>query len=66
MKNGVRQRVALIDRRGVGNDVAGVHDSTSDAAQDVQEEHHLDRDVHGKHVKGLKHDLRHAFPPRLQ
>eukprot|EP00972_Heterocapsa_arctica_P040337 5942921-Heterocapsa_arctica.AAC.1 len=66
MENGVRQRVALVDRHGVGNAVAEVHDSTSGAARGVQGEHHLDRDVHGRHVKGLKHDLRHAFPVRLQ
>eukprot|EP00972_Heterocapsa_arctica_P007155 1044565-Heterocapsa_arctica.AAC.1 len=66
MENSVRQRVALTDRHGVGNAAAGVHDSIRDVAQDVQEKHHLDHNVHSKHVEGLKHDLRHAFPVRLQ
>eukprot|EP00972_Heterocapsa_arctica_P086046 12683238-Heterocapsa_arctica.AAC.1 len=44
MENSMRQRVAFIDRHGVGNAAAGVHDLTCGAAQDVQGEHHLDHD----------------------
>mmetsp|Transcript_51721 Transcript_51721/g.112907 ORF Transcript_51721/g.112907 Transcript_51721/m.112907 type:complete len:390 (-) Transcript_51721:68-1237(-) len=65
-EDGVRQRVALVDRHGVGDAIARVHDDARGAARGIQGENRLDRDVHGRHVEGLEHDLRHALTVRLR
>mmetsp|Transcript_20460 Transcript_20460/g.52145 ORF Transcript_20460/g.52145 Transcript_20460/m.52145 type:complete len:436 (-) Transcript_20460:8-1315(-) len=65
-QDGVRQRVALVDGHGVGHTIAGVHDNARGAARGVQRKHGLDCHVHGRHVEGLKHDLRHALTVRLR
>merc|ERR1712070_960458 len=62
----VRERVALVDGHGVGDTVARVHDDTGGTARGVQREHRLDRNVHGGHVEGLKHDLRRLLTVRLR
>merc|ERR1712110_573846 len=63
--NGVGERVTLVDGDTVGDTVAGIHDDTGGTAGGVQGEHSLDGDVHGGHVKGLKHDLGHLLPVGL-
>merc|ERR1712086_436859 len=59
--DGVRQGETLVDRNGVADTISGVHDDTSGSAGGVQGEHGLDLNVHGWHVEGLEHDLRHAL-----
>ena len=63
--DGVRQGVALVDGHGVRDAVARVEHAARRAARGVEREHGLDVDVHGRHVEGLEHDLRHALAVRL-
>ncbi|TRY75420.1 hypothetical protein TCAL_16797 [Tigriopus californicus] len=60
-EDGVGQSVTLIDGHGVGHTIAGVHHDTGGTTGGVQREHGLDGHVHGGHVEGLEHDLRHLL-----
>mmetsp|Transcript_43516 Transcript_43516/g.110202 ORF Transcript_43516/g.110202 Transcript_43516/m.110202 type:complete len:416 (-) Transcript_43516:4-1251(-) len=60
-QDGMGQRIAFVDRHGVRHAVARVHDDACGAAGGIQREHSLDGDIHGRHVEGLEHDLRHAL-----
>ena len=55
------QGVPLVNGHGVRDPVPGVEDAAGGPARGVEREHSLDVDVHGGHVEGLKHDLRHAL-----
>eukprot|EP00962_Isochrysis_galbana_P018636 scaffold5373_cov103-Isochrysis_galbana.AAC.7 len=57
----IGQCVALVDGHSVRDAVARVHHDTRGAARRVQGEDGLDGDVHGRHVEGLEHDLRHLL-----
>ncbi len=54
---GVRQGEALVDRDRVRDAIAGVEHDSRGLARRVQGEDRLDCNVHGRGVKGLKHDL---------
>lgn len=45
----------------MGDAIAGVKDDSGGAAGGVEGQNGLDGHVHGRHVKGLKHDLRHLL-----
>merc|ERR1719262_1032416 len=60
-ENRVWQGIALVDRHRVRNAITRVHHDPSGAARGIQGEHCLDRNIHGWHIEGLKHDLRHPF-----
>ena len=55
-------RLTLIDGDGVRDAVAAVEDDAGGATGGVERELRLDGDVHGGHVEGLEHDLRHLLP----
>uniref|UniRef100_A0A1I8HJH4 CCHC-type domain-containing protein n=1 Tax=Macrostomum lignano TaxID=282301 RepID=A0A1I8HJH4_9PLAT len=65
-QDGVRQGVALVDRHGVGDAIAGVQHDAGGAAAGVQGQHSLDGDVHGRRVEGLEHDLGHLLAVGLR
>mmetsp|Transcript_41744 Transcript_41744/g.75496 ORF Transcript_41744/g.75496 Transcript_41744/m.75496 type:complete len:285 (+) Transcript_41744:610-1464(+) len=60
-QNGVRQRIALVDGHGVRHAISAVHHDARGAARGVERQHSLDCHIHGRHVEGLEHDLRHAL-----
>ena len=62
----MRERVALVDRDGVRDAVARVHDDAGGTARRVEREDGLDGDVHGRDVEGLEHDLRHLLAVGLR
>ena len=64
--DGVRQRVPLVDRHGVGHPVAAVQHHPGRPPGGVEGQHGLDGDVQVGHVEGLEHDLGHAFPVALR
>ena len=65
-ENGVRQRETLVNRDSVGNTVTRVQDDTGGSAGSVQGEDGLDRDVEGRGVEGLEHDLGHLLSVLLR
>jgi hypothetical protein len=62
----MREGVALVDRHGVRDAVAGVHDDAGGAAGRVERKDGLDRHVHGRHVERLEHDLSHLLAVGLR
>merc|ERR1719244_310154 len=57
--------ITFIDGDTVGDTVTRVHDDTSGTTRGIQGEDSLDSNIHGGHVKGLKHDLGHLLPVGL-
>ena len=55
------QSVPLVDGHGVRDTVSRVEHAARGPTGGVEREHGLDVDVHGGHVEGLEHDLRHAL-----
>ena len=64
--DGVRQRVPLVDRHGVGHPVAAVQHHPGRPPGGVEGQHGLDGDVQVGHVEGLEHDLGHALAVALR
>ena len=62
----VRESVALVDWHRVRHAIAAVHHNPGGAAAGVERKDRLDGNVHGRHVEGLEHDLRHALTVRLR
>ena len=60
-KDGVGERIALVDGHGVGHTITSVEHDAGGAARGVQGQHGLDGDVHGGGVEGLEHDLGHLL-----
>jgi len=60
-KDGVGQRITLIDGHSVGNTVARVEHDTGGTARGIERKHGLDGDVHSGGVEGLEHDLGHLL-----
>jgi len=56
-QDGVRQRVALVDRHSVCDAVARVQHDTCCTTAGVQRQHGLDSDVHRRRVERLEHYL---------
>merc|ERR1712128_296874 len=59
--NGMGESISFIYWDTMGDTVTGVHHNTSGTARGVQGEDSLDSDIHGRHVKCLKHDLCHLL-----
>ena len=57
--------ITLIDRDSVRYTITRVHDDTSGPTRSIEGEDSLDVDIHGRGVKGLKHDLGHLLPVGL-
>ena len=64
-KDGVRERETLVDRNRVGNTITRVETDTRGTTGGVQRQDGLDRDVEGRGVEGLEHDLRHLLAVAL-
>merc|ERR1712168_1581461 len=60
-EDGVGQSITFIDGDSVGDTITGVHDDTGGTTRGVQGQNSLDSDIHGGHIKGLKHDLGHLL-----
>merc|ERR1719296_94590 len=60
-QNRMGQCIALVDRHGVRHTVARVHHDAGGTARGIQGQHSLDGNIHGRHIEGLEHDLRHAL-----
>merc|ERR1711881_707825 len=57
----MRKGITFIDVDSVGDTITRIHDNTSGTARGIEGEDSLDGNIHGRHVEGLKHDLRHLF-----
>merc|ERR1712142_1430430 len=64
-KEGVGEGITFIDGDSVRHTISRVHDNTSGTAGSIKGEHSLDRNIHGGHVEGLKHDLSHLLTVSL-
>merc|ERR1719295_982708 len=65
-KNGMGQRVALVNWDCVGDTIPRVHDNTSGTTGGIQGKYSLDGHIHSGNVKGLEHYLGHLFPVSLR
>ena len=61
MRDGMGERVALIDGNDVGHTISRVNHSASGATRSIQRQCGLDGNVHGWSVEGLEHDLGHPL-----
>ena len=60
-EDGVGKSVSLVDGHSVRDTISRVKHDSGGTARGVQGEHSLDRDVHGRGVEGLEHDLSHLL-----
>merc|ERR1719483_1857978 len=59
--NGMGESITFIYGDTMGDTITGVHDNTSSTTRGIQGEDSLDSNIHGGHVKCLKHDLGHLL-----
>merc|ERR1719199_1345155 len=60
-RSAVGEGVTFVDGHGVADTVTAIKHTSRGTTGGVQTENGLDVDVHGGHVEGLEHDLRHAL-----
>merc|ERR1719187_2198158 len=63
--NGMGESITFIDRDSMGDTITRVHDNTSGTTRGIEGEDSLDGNIHGRHVKGFKHDLSHFLTVSL-
>merc|ERR1712088_512578 len=63
--NSMREGIAFIDRDPMRDTISRIHDNTSGTTRGIEGEDSLDGHIHGRHVKGLEHDLGHLLTVSL-
>mmetsp|Transcript_14800 Transcript_14800/g.31953 ORF Transcript_14800/g.31953 Transcript_14800/m.31953 type:complete len:346 (+) Transcript_14800:243-1280(+) len=63
--NGMGESIPLVNGDSVGNTISRIEDTSRSTSGGIQTEHSLNIDVHGRHIKSLKHDLCHPLPVGL-
>merc|ERR1712215_244611 len=64
--NGMGESITFIDRDSMGDTITRVHDNASGTARGIEGKNSLDGNIHGRHVKGFKHDLSHLLTISLR